>query len=85
MAGITTRNLDDPFEDRIVGWLLADSRACARIMEDRRRRNEPLNDGLPDAVLAASASHRLALTESSTDEPRGSGVAIMDRWTVGPR
>ena len=32
--------LDELFEDRIVDWSLADARACARIMEDKRRRGE---------------------------------------------
>ena len=33
--------LDDLFENRIVDWTVADARACARIMEDKRRRGEP--------------------------------------------
>ena len=50
--------LDELFEDRIVDWSLADARACARIMEDKRRRGEPLDDHVPDAFLAAAADSR---------------------------
>ena len=47
--------LDGLIEDRIVDWTLADAQACARIMEDKRRRGEPLDDHVPGAFLAAAA------------------------------
>lgn len=85
MAGINTRNLDNPFEGRIVGWFSTGSRAFAQIMEDKRRRGEPLDDDLPDAILAVTSSHRLAVMARSTDERRNSGVSTMDRRTAKPR
>ena len=42
--------LDELFEDRIIDWSQADAQACARIMEDKRRRGEPLDDHVPDAL-----------------------------------
>ena len=50
--------LDELFEDRVVNWSFTDARACARIMEDKRRREEPLDDHVPDALLAATAASR---------------------------
>ena len=79
MAGITTRNLDDSFEGRIVGWFLAENQACARFMEDERRRGEAPDDHPPDAILVATSSHRLAVMAPSTDEHRTSGVATVNR------
>lgn len=54
MVGITSRNLDDPFDGRIIGWFLADRQACARIVEEHRWRGNPLDDLTPDAILAAA-------------------------------
>ena len=54
--------LDDLFRERILDWTLSDAQACARIMESKRRRGEPLDDHLPDAMLAgAAARHGLTL------------------------
>ena len=50
--------LDELFEDRIVDWTQADAQACARIMEEKRRRGEALDDHVPDAFLAAAAATR---------------------------
>ena len=61
--------LDELFEDRIVDWSLADARACARIMEHKRRRGDPLDDHVPDAFLAAAAASRgLAVVTRDTGE-----------------
>ena len=76
--------LDELFEDRIVEWTLADARACARIMEDKRRRGEALDDHVPDAFLAAAAATRgLAVVTRNTDEFRNTGVETLDPWTAG--
>ena len=73
--------LDDLFEDRIVEWTLADARACARIMEDKRRRGETLDDHVPDAFLAAAAATRgLAVVTRNTGEFRNTGVETVDPW-----
>ncbi|MDE2773311.1 MAG: PIN domain-containing protein [Gemmatimonadota bacterium] len=76
--------LDDLFEDRIVDWTQADARACARIMEDKRRRGEALDDHVPDAFLAAAAATRgLAVVTRNTREFRHTGVETVDPWAVG--
>lgn len=78
--------LDELFEDRIIDWSLADARACARIMENKRRNGEPLDDHVPDAFLAgAAASRGLAIVTRNTGEFRNTGVTTVDPWTAGPR
>ena len=78
--------LDELFEDRIVAWTLADARACARIMEDKRRRGEALDDHVPDAFLAAAAATRgLAVVTRNTGEFRNTGVETVDPWAAGPQ
>ena len=78
--------LDELFEDRIVAWTLADARVCARIMEDKRRRGEALDDHVPDAFLAAAAATRgLAVVTRNTGEFRNTGVETVDPWAAGPQ
>ncbi len=78
--------LDELFEDRIVDWTQADAQACARIMEEKRRRGEALDDHVPDAFLAAAASTRgLGVVTRNTGEFRNTGVETVDPWTAGPR
>ena len=75
--------VDELFEDRIVDWIQADARACARIMEDKRRRGEALDDHVPDAFLAAAAATRgLAVVTRNTGEFRNTGVETVDPWTA---
>ena len=77
--------LDDLFEDRIVDWTVADARACARIMEEKRRRGEPLDSHVADAFLAAAAASRgLAVVTRNTGEFRNTGVETANPWTAGP-
>ena len=74
--------LDELFEDRIVEWTLTDARACAQIMEDKRRRGEALDDHVPDAFLAAAAATRgLAIVTRNTGEFRNTGVVTVNPWT----
>ena len=76
--------LDELFEDRVVDWSLADARECARIMEDKRRCGESLDDHVPDALLAAAAaSRRLGVVTRNTGEFRNTGVEAVDPWTDG--
>ncbi|MCY4241218.1 MAG: PIN domain-containing protein [Rhodobacter sp.] len=78
--------LDDLFKDRVVAWSTADARACARIMEEKRRRGEPLDSHVPDAFLAAAAAVRgLAVVTRNRVEFRNAGVETVDPWTVGQR
>ena len=77
--------VDELFEDRIVEWSLADAQACARIMEDKRRRGEPLDDHVPDAFVAATAATRgLAVVTRNAGEFRNTGVEIVDPWAAPP-
>ena len=78
--------VDELFEDRIVEWSLADAQACARIMEEKRRRGEALDDHVPDAFLTAAAATRgLAVVTRNAGEFRNTGVETVDPWTAGPR
>lgn len=76
--------LDDLFEERIVDWTGDHARACARIMEQKRRRGEPLDDHLPDAFLAATAAHMgVAVVTRNTSQFRNTGVEVVDPWSRG--
>lgn len=78
--------LNELFEDRIVEWTLVDAEACARIMEEKRRRGEPLDDHVPDAFLAAAAACRgLGVVTRNAREFRNTGIEIVDPWTAGSR
>ena len=78
--------LDDLFEDRIVEWSLADAQACARIMEEKRRRGEALDNHVLDAFLAAAAATReLAVVTRNAGEFRNTGVETANPWTAEPR
>ena len=78
--------LDELFQDRIVHWDLADAQACAGIMEKKRRRGEPLDDHLPDAILAAAAARRgLAVVTRNASEFRNTGVEFVDPWAAESR
>ena len=75
--------LDELFEGRIFDWTLADAQACARIMEEKRRQGEPLDDHLPDAFLAAAAACRgLAVVTRNAVEFRNTGIEVIDPWDV---
>ena len=77
--------LDELFEDRIIDWSQADAQACARIMEDKRRRGEPLDDHVPDAFLAAAATTRgLAIVTRNTGGFRNTGIETVDPWAAEP-
>ena len=79
--------LDDFFEDRVLDWTRADARVCAHVMEAKRRQGEPLDDHLPDAVLASTAaSRRLAVITRNVDDFRNTDVRTVNPWTgVGTR
>lgn len=70
--------LDELFEDRIVDWTVADALACARIMEDKHRQGEPLDDHLPDAILASTAA-----CPGLTIDTWNTGVEFVDPWIGG--
>ena len=82
LAGRFQDVLDQCFEQRILSWTADDARACARIMEEKRRRGESLDDHLPDAFLAAAAATRgLAVVTRNTREFRNTGVKVVDPWS----
>lgn len=73
--------LDGLFRGRVLDWSLADARVCARVMESKRRRGEPLDDHLPDAMLAGTALSRgLALVTRNEREFRNIGIEVMNPW-----
>ena len=75
--------LEDLFEGRLLDWTIADSRVCARVMEEKRRRGEPLDDHLPDAMLAGMAvSRELTVVTRNERDFRNTGVTIIDPWTI---
>lgn len=70
-----------PFEDRVLDWTAADAVECARIMEERRRRGEPLDGHLPDAMLAAAAASRgLTIVTRNDRGFRNTGVTAVNPW-----
>ena len=78
--------LNDIFEDRIFDWTAADAKVCARIMEDKRRRGEPLDSHLPDAMLAGTAVSRgLAIVTRNESEFRNTSAKAVNPWTEEPQ
>ena len=75
--------LDDFFEDRIFDWSVADARACALVMERKRRLGEPLDSHLPDAMLAGTALNRgLTIVTRNEREFRNTGARAVNPWNV---
>ncbi len=76
------RIVDDFFEDRIFDWTLADAETCARIMEDKRRRGEPLDSHLPDAMLAGTAIRcGCVIVTRNESEFVNTGAKVVNPWT----
>ena len=64
----------------------ADAQACARIMELKRRRGEPLDSHLPDAMIAGTAvRHGLTIVTRNESEFLNTGARAVDPWTERPR
>ena len=69
------------FEERVLDWTLADAQACAHVMEKKRRKGEPLDDHLPDAMLAGTAVHReLTVVTRNEREFQNTGVKMINPW-----
>ena len=78
------RSVVQEFGDRVLDWTLEDARTCAVIMEDKRRRGEPLDSQLADAFLAAAAVRRnLTIVTRNTRDFRNTGARTVNPWTVG--
>ena len=74
---------DDVFEERVFDWTAADAQACAHIMEIKRRRGEPLDRHLPDAMIAGTAvCHDLTIVTRNEREFRNTGAKAVNPWTV---
>ncbi len=75
--------LADVFEDAVLDWTAGDAAACAAVMEDKRRRGEPLDAHLPDAFLAGLARNRkLATVTRNEGEFRNIGVEMLNPWSA---
>lgn len=73
--------LDDVFEDRVFGWTVADAQVCADIMQTKRRRGEPLDSHLPDAMIAGTAvRHGLTIVTRNEREFRNTGANAVNPW-----
>ena len=78
--------LDSLFQDRVFDWTAADARSCARSMEAKRRRGEPLDSHLPDAMLVGTAIRRgLSIVTRNRKDFRNTGVITVDPWTTPNR
>lgn len=74
--------LDDLVQGRVLDWTFGDAQTCASIMETKRRRGEPLDGHLPDAMIAATARNRgLTVVTRNESEFRNTGVSILNPWT----
>lgn len=74
--------LDDIFEGRVFDWTAADAQACARIMETKRRRGEPLDGHLPDAMIAGTAvRHGLSIVTRNESEFLNTGARTVNPWS----
>ena len=74
--------LEDLFEDSVLDWGLGDAEACARVMEEKRRRGESLDDHLTDAMLAGMALARgLTLITRNERDYRNTGISLINPWT----
>jgi predicted nucleic acid-binding protein len=74
--------LDNLFDERTLDWTVDDARTCAELMERKRRTGEPLDDHLPDAMLAGMAVRRgLTVVTRNTRDFRNTGAAVVDPWT----
>ncbi len=74
--------LADVFEDAVLEWTAADAAACASIMEEKRRRGEPLDAHLPDAFVAGLARNRkLVIVTRNEREFRNTGLEILNPWS----
>ena len=76
------RVLDEVFDGRVFDWTRDDAEACANIMEEKRRLGEPLDDHLPDAMIAATAvTRRLTVLTSNESKFRSTGAVWVNPWT----
>ena len=74
---------EDLFGGRVLLWTHDDARACAEILEVRRRAGRPPDDQLPDAFLTAAAVTRnLRVLTRNTRDFEGTRALAVDPWVV---
>lgn len=77
--------LEDVFEDRLLDWSREDAAVCAKLMERKRRLGEPLDNHIPDAMIAATAyRHGLRLITRNESEFRNTGIEVVNPWKATP-
>lgn len=78
--------VDELLDDRVMDLTCADAQACAKAKADWRLRGDPLDDHVPDALLAAAAFTRGPLfAMMSACGSRNARVESVDRWSVRQR
>lgn len=77
--------LDDVFEERVFAWTAEDAKVCSFIMEAKRLRGEPLDNHLPDAMIAGTAvRHGLTVITRNVRDFRNTGISVADPWKDSP-
>ena len=78
--------ISELFEEQVLDWSAGDAEVCAKVMEDKRRCGEPLDDQLPDAMLAGTAlSRKLTFVTRNEKEFRNTGIVLVNPWTDLPK
>ncbi len=75
--------LADLFADRVFPWDLSAASVCAEIMDTRRRSGRPLDDHLPDAIIASTArANGLTLVTRNVSEFENTGLDLINPWAA---
>lgn len=81
LSGRFTALLGSLFRDRIIAWDEVAAIACADIMETKRRAGRPLDDHVPDAMIAATALCRdLILVTRNGREFADLKISVENPW-----
>ena len=73
--------LEEALDGRVFDWTMEDAIACAQVMERKRRTGEPLDDHLPDAMIAGTAVRLgFAVVTRNVVHFRNTGIAVVNPW-----